>query len=75
VQAPSLSDQKILGFHSEDSLHSQNNAFNKAIAKHNQLRLTLKGKTLDYTCDADAAPTYIMLLRKPKTPRKFLNST
>jgi hypothetical protein len=29
---------KILGFHSEDSLRSQNNAFKKDIARQNQLR-------------------------------------
>jgi hypothetical protein len=32
---------KILGFHPEDSTCSQNNAFNKAIARHNQLRSDL----------------------------------
>jgi hypothetical protein len=29
---------KILHFHPKDSLRSQNNAFNKAIVRHNQLR-------------------------------------
>jgi hypothetical protein len=29
---------KDLDFHPEDNPHSQNNAFNKAIARHNQLR-------------------------------------
>jgi hypothetical protein len=29
---------KILNFYPEDSLHSQHNAFNKAIVRHNQLR-------------------------------------
>jgi hypothetical protein len=29
---------KIIGFHLEDSPRSQNNAFNKGIARHNQLR-------------------------------------
>jgi hypothetical protein len=36
------SDQKILGFQPEDSLRSQNNDFNNAIARHHQLRLDLE---------------------------------
>jgi hypothetical protein len=36
AQAPSSSDQKILVFHPGESPHSQNNAFNKVIASHNQ---------------------------------------
>jgi hypothetical protein len=29
---------KIVGFHPEESLRSQNNTFNMAIVRHNQLR-------------------------------------
>jgi hypothetical protein len=31
----------IIGFHPGENPHSQNNAFNKAIARHNQLSQTL----------------------------------
>jgi hypothetical protein len=41
--------------HPEESPHSQNNAFNKNIARHNQLRpdlgfFTLKDRTLNFSC-------------------------
>jgi hypothetical protein len=36
-----IARSKILGFHPEDSPHSQNNAFNKDIARYNQLRSNL----------------------------------
>jgi hypothetical protein len=34
--------KKILGFHLEDSTRYQNNAFNKAIARYNQLTAYLE---------------------------------
>jgi hypothetical protein len=57
---------KILGFHPEDSPRSQNNAFNNAIVRHNQLRPNLgfspwKVRTLNFTYLA--APTCILLLQ------------
>jgi hypothetical protein len=47
VQAPPLHKRhyhaiKIVDFHDEESPHYQNNAFNKAIARHNQLRPNLE---------------------------------
>jgi hypothetical protein len=36
AQAPSSPDQKILGFHPRKSSRSQNNAFDKVIARYNQ---------------------------------------
>jgi hypothetical protein len=38
AQASLSPDQKILVFHPDDSLRSQNNAFNKVIVRHNKLR-------------------------------------
>jgi hypothetical protein len=63
-----LPDQKILGFDPRDSLRPQNNAFNKTIGWHKQLRIDLgfsPGKTLNFSCDA--APTCILLLRAENT--------
>jgi hypothetical protein len=54
-------------------LSQNNNAFNKAIARHNQLRpdlrFTLQGKTMNFSCVV--APTSAVVAPSHKTPRQF----